>query len=104
MAEKIEEMKKYFGDNEKLKVLQNSILKDQGSLAESNREFYVAKNIYTQVLEYGIDHRILIGLGYINLQLRLFKEGCPQVREAIKQRPYLRRYSVNYLICEKKGL
>lgn len=101
MQSQISEMKKYENDNKNLIVLENSVLYEKGFIAKINRKTDLAVSYWHQALDFGNDHRILIGLGEINIQKGRYENGCRQVREAIKQRPYLRRYNKSYLICEK---
>jgi len=103
MDSAIEKMKPHIKDNEALRVLQGKALFDKGDMAEYLGKLCKAKEHYQKALEFGEDHKVLMGLGYIDLLAQKLPTGCAQTRKAIKQRPYMRRYNHNLVYCEKRG-
>ena len=67
-----------------------------------NGKYRAAYELYIQALEFGNDHRVLIDLGYMYLQLGRLSEGCYYIKEAVKQRPYVRRYNSLLIRCKTR--
>ncbi|MCJ8338666.1 MAG: hypothetical protein MJK10_09360 [Pseudomonadales bacterium] len=101
MQQIITQMKNYSLTNKKLTSLQNFILYDQGSVAAYDGDYRLALEKYSQALHFGTDYKLLLGLGSSNMQLDYPDQGCLQLRQALKLRPYEEPANYWMLICNK---
>lgn len=99
----IQSMKKNSKINTKLLTLQNRIIYDKANLAENAGETALAKELYSDALQFGEDDKVLVHLGRLNLYSGIREEGCSQIRKAIKMRPYKRSYNYDGLVCAGLG-